>query len=206
MFPTINDIPATTKVIVFDLDGTLYNKHLLITRMPFYRPHEAFMMLAERRARKALKGVWKGNEEALYHAFFTQLAKGHCYSAAYAQRWFNEKYVPLIIRLLRKFYPVQPWVMPFINDCRSKGLSVILLTDYQGSNKKLEAIGLSADIFDWVVSAPELGGLKPAPELMYKVAERMQVTPQECMVIGDREDTDGDMARATGAAFFKVEY
>ena len=83
---------------------------------------------------------------------------------------------------------------------------MILLTDYQGSNKKLEAIGLSADIFDWVVSAPELGGLKPAPELMYKVVERMQVTPQECMVIGDREDTDGDMARATGAAFFKVEY
>ncbi len=206
MTPTIHDIPANTKVIVFDLDGTLYNKHLLITRMPFHRPHEAFMMLAERRTRKALKGLWKGSEEALYHAFFTHLAKGHCYSAAYAQRWFNEKYVPLIIRLLKKHYPVQPWVIPFINDCRHRGLQLVLLTDYQGSNQKLEAIGLSPNIFDWVVSAPELGGLKPAPQLMYKVANHMHVTPQECMVIGDREDTDGDMARATGAAFFKVEY
>ena len=206
MFPTINDIPANTKVIVFDLDGTLYNKHLLITRMPFHRPHEAFMMLAERRTRKALKGLWKGNEEALYDAFFTHLAQGHCYSAAYAKRWFNEKYVPLIIRLLSKHYPVQPWVTPFINECRNKGLKIILLTDYQGSNKKLEAIGLSPDIFDWVISAPELGGLKPAPQLMQKVADYMQVTPQECLVIGDREDTDGDMARATGASFFKVEY
>lgn len=206
MTPTIHDIPANTKVIVFDLDGTLYNKHLLITRMPFHRPHEAFMMLAERRTRKALKGLWKGSEEALYHAFFTHLAKGHCYSAAYAQRWFNEKYVPLIIRLLKKHYPVQPWVIPFINDCRHRGLQLVLLTDYQGSNQKLEAIGLSPNIFDWVVSAPELGGLKPAPQLMHKVADHMHVTPQECMVIGDREDTDGDMARATGAAFFKVEY
>lgn len=206
MTPTIHDIPANTKVIVFDLDGTLYNKHLLITRMPFHRPHEAFMMLAERRTRKALKGLWKGSEEALYHAFFTHLAKGHCYSAAYAQHWFNEKYVPLIIRLLKKHYPVQPWVIPFINDCRHRGLQLVLLTDYQGSNQKLEAIGLSPNIFDWVVSAPELGGLKPAPQLMHKVADHMHVTPQECMVIGDREDTDGDMARATGAAFFKVAY
>lgn len=206
MFPTIHDVPANTKLIIFDLDGTLYNKHLLITRMPFHRPHEAFMMLAERRTRKALKGLWKGSERALYDAFFTHLAKGHCYSAEYARKWFNNKYVPLIIRLLRKHYPVQPWVKPFISACKEKGISVMLLTDYQGSNDKLDAIGLSADYFDWVVSAPELGGLKPAPELMQKVTEHMQVNACDCLVIGDREDTDGAMARAAGAAFFKVEY
>jgi HAD superfamily hydrolase (TIGR01509 family) len=65
-------------------------------------------------------------------------------------------------------------------------------------------LGIDPAQFDWVVSAPELGGLKPAPELMQQVAGKMQVQPSECLVIGDRMDTDGEMAKAVGAAFYWI--
>ena len=81
----------------------------------------------------------------------------------------------------------------------------MVLSDYGHTHEKLEALGLDVELFDWVVSAPELGGLKPASQLMSKVAERMTVSPSECLVIGDREDTDGEMAKAVGAAFYLVK-
>ena len=41
---------------------------------------------------------------------------------------------------------------------------------------------------------------------MHHVAERMGVAVEDCLVIGDREDTDGEMARRCGAQFRKVKY
>ena len=72
------------------------------------------------------------------------------------------------------------------------------------AHEKLEALGIDATLFDWIVSAPELGGLKPAPELLIKVAERMGVGTAECLVVGDREDTDVQLAKSVGAHYFLV--
>ena len=81
---------------------------------------------------------------------------------------------------------------------------MVVLSDYGHATEKLEALGLSPTLFDWIVSAPELGGLKPAPQLMQIVTKQMGVTAEECLVIGDREDTDGEMARRAGAEFVQV--
>jgi FMN phosphatase YigB (HAD superfamily) len=50
-----------------------------------------------------------------------------------------------------------------------------------------------------------LGGLKPAPEVLKKVLEKMKVTAEQCLVIGDREDTDGALAQSIGAAFQLIQ-
>ena len=85
------------------------------------------------------------------------------------------------------------------------GVRVVVLSDYDMVEEKLEALGLSGSMFDWVAAAPALGGLKPAHQLMTVVAERMGVRPSQCLVLGDREDTDGALARATGAQFYLVK-
>ena len=71
--------------------------------------------------------------------------------------------------------------------------------------KKIQALGLDESLFDWVISAPELGGLKPAPELMARVAATMGVLPQQCLLVGDREDTDGELAKSVNAPFYLVK-
>ena len=75
------------------------------------------------------------------------------------------------------------------------------MSDYGHVAEKLHALGIDQTLFDWVISAPELGGLKPAPQLLLQVLEKMKVTPTQCLVIGDREDTDGQMAQSVGALF-----
>jgi HAD superfamily hydrolase (TIGR01549 family) len=114
--------------------------------------------------------------------------------------------MPQMVRLIGKHHHAGDWVMPFIQQCCSQGIKLVVLSDYGHAEDKLQALGLSPTLFDWVVSAPELGGLKPSPQLLHQVAQQMGVAVEKCLVIGDREDTDGAMARATGAQFQLIKY
>ena len=193
-----------TKLIVFDLDGTLYNKRGLSLRMVLHAPLDIRKMQAERATRASMKGIWLRDEKHFHDTYFQRLAaRMHC-SATAAEQWYNQRYMPLMVKMIGKYQPLNEWVLPFIHDCQHTGILLVLLSDYGFAKEKLQALGLSPTLFDWVISAPELGGLKPAPELMRIITERMGVAPQECLVIGDRDDTDGEMARRTNAPFRKV--
>ena len=193
-----------TKLIVFDLDGTLYNKRGLSLRMVLHAPLDIRKMQAERATRASMKGMWLRDEKHFHDTYFQRLAaRMHC-SATAAEQWYNQRYMPLMVKMIGKYQPLNEWVLPFIHDCQHTGILLVLLSDYGFAKEKLQALGLSPTLFDWVISAPELGGLKPAPELMRIITERMGVAPQECLVIGDRDDTDGEMARSTNAPFRKV--
>lgn len=77
-----------------------------------------------------------------------------------------------------------------------------LVSDYP-AERKLEALGARA-LFDVVVANGEAGGpkaLKPDPDGYLLAARRLGVEPQECLVIGDREDADGEAAKRAGMAF-----
>lgn len=193
-----------TKLIVFDLDGTLYNKRGLSLRMVLHALLDIRKMQAERATRASMKGIWLRDEKHFHDTFFQRMAACmHC-SATAAEQWYNQRYMPLMVKMIGKYQPLNEWVLPFIHDCQYTGIKLVLLSDYDFAKEKLQALGLSPTLFDWVISAPELGGLKPAPELMRIITERMGVAPQECLVIGDRDDTDGEMARRTDAQFRKV--
>ncbi|MBK8996909.1 MAG: HAD family hydrolase [Myxococcales bacterium] len=107
----------------------------------------------------------------------------------------------------------QKWIRRFkrqglldeIASFRASGGKTALVSDYPASAKlaALEATGL----FDAVVASGEVGGprrLKPHPDGYLEAARRLNVPPNECLVIGDREDADGAAARAAGMAFRKV--
>jgi FMN phosphatase YigB (HAD superfamily) len=88
---------------------------------------------------------------------------------------------------------------------RKSGGKTAVVSDYPASAKLL-ALG-AADLFDVVVANGEQGGpcrLKPSPEGYLLAAERLEVSPESCLVIGDRDDADGLAAHAAGMAFRKV--
>jgi phosphoglycolate phosphatase/putative hydrolase of the HAD superfamily len=118
--------------------------------------------------------------------------------------WCEKRYMPLMVSVIRKYYTSVEWLSSFAEECKNRDIRLVVLSDYGHTHEKLAALGIDKHLFDWVVSAPELGGLKPAAQLMSKVAEQMKITPNQCLVIGDREDTDGQLAQLTGARFFLV--
>ena len=194
-----------TKVVVFDLDGTLYNKNGMVMRMLLSALLEWRMMFVERRTRKKLRGVWMGDKDSFYDMYFREMSNGRLFSAEYARWWYNTRYMPLMVRVIKKYYQPVEWLEPFVSQCKTLGVRIVVLSDYGHTKEKIQALGLDDTMFDWVVSAPELGGLKPACQLLEKVAAKMGILPNQCLVIGDREDTDGELAKSVNTPFYLVE-
>lgn len=85
---------------------------------------------------------------------------------------------------------------------RASGLRTALVSDYP-AERKLAALR-ARDLFDEVVANgehPELRRLKPAPDGYLLAARRLGVSPEDCLVIGDRDDVDGAAARSAGMGF-----
>lgn len=85
---------------------------------------------------------------------------------------------------------------------REQGGKTALVSDYP-AREKLLALGAEA-LFDAVVANGEPdgpAGLKPSPEGFLIAAERLGVAPAACLVVGDRDDADGEAARRAGMAF-----
>lgn len=88
---------------------------------------------------------------------------------------------------------------------KRNGGSTALVSDYPAS-LKLAALGCGA-LFDAVVANGEAGGpprLKPDPAGYLAAAERLGVAPADCLVLGDREDADGEAARRAGMGFRRI--
>jgi len=85
---------------------------------------------------------------------------------------------------------------------RATGGKTALVSDYPATSK-LEALG-ARELFDVVVCCGEPGGpprLKPDPAGMLLAASKLGVPPEQCLVLGDRQDADGLAAERAGMAF-----
>lgn len=92
-----------------------------------------------------------------------------------------------------------------IRTFRAAGGQTALVTDYPAS-AKLNALG-AASLFDEILANGEddrIRTLKPSPETFLLAAKLLGVDPQRCLVLGDRDDADGEAARRAGMAFRKI--
>lgn len=206
MKSNLNDILSKTTIglVVFDLDGTLYEKKGLARRMFFSALKDWKLMLAERKTRKLLRGEWYENEDRFYEIYFKTMSAYCNLSAEESQSWYFDCYLPLMVATIQKYHMPVKWLAQLLKSLRAQGIKMVVLSDYEYASEKLNALGIDNSQFDWVISAPKLGGLKPAHQVLEKVLETMGYTPKQCLVIGDREDTDGQLAQSVGTAFYRV--
>ena len=57
------------KLVIFDLDDTLYDKRGLSLRMVLHAPLDIRNMQAERATRASMKGIWLGDEKHFYDTY-----------------------------------------------------------------------------------------------------------------------------------------
>ena len=231
--PPIDRLTPEIRAVVFDLDGTLYDKHCLPRYLVLRNLLALPLLAAERKTRKQLRGQYLGSESAFYDAFFAAMSKGHWFSESMARRWYFGYYMPSMVRVIAKHCRQNYGVGEWLSVCRERQITVAVYSDYGCVEEKLHALGLSGENFAYIVSAPELGGLKPAKECAEQVVAHLQavaqaqlqaeahtplqteahippstyseITPQNCLFIGDRTDTDEASARAICAQFALVQ-
>ena len=80
-----------------------------------------------------------------------------------------------------------PGVHSFIESCNARGLKMAVASsaDRIKIAINLREIGLSADIFDAVISGEDVEHKKPFPDIYLLAAERIGIKPEDCLVVED---------------------
>ena len=188
-------------LVVFDVDGTLYRQRPLRLRMArdvllhtlLKRDLNVIAVLAKyRRIRERL-----GDEQVtdFERALITQTAAATANSPdrvrCIVSEWVERR--PLRYLAACRY----PNLSRLFAGLRRSGKSIGILSDYP-AEAKLEALGLTAN---YVVFAGDesIGLLKPHPRGLESLIAAAGVQPRETVVIGDRVDRDGLVARRAGA-------
>jgi phosphoglycolate phosphatase/putative hydrolase of the HAD superfamily len=192
------------RLVVFDVDGTLYDQSKLRQRMMgallvecLRRPRQlrSLRTIAEfRRQRERLATTEEAGIRELQYRFP-------------ADRLGME--VEEVRRIIEDWMLERP--LAYLRDCRwprvgelfealrSAGVRVAVLSDYPASSK-LAALGLQADLEVSAVD-PEVDRLKPHPQGLLRTLEVAGVEPAAALMIGDRDDRDGEAARRAGVPY-----
>ncbi len=191
--PELQNIDA----VIFDLDGTLYNRRGFIPRLIVRLLPTLYFLIRERLTRRALAGRHYGTEREFRDAFF-------CKNARF-ERWYDEVEMPAMVHILQYHHHSESWARELITELRRRGIKICVYSDYDAPREKLRALGYSLTDFDLIVTATQMGGLKPAKQSIEGVVERLGVSANRCLIIGDRDKTDGASARAVGAKLLLIK-
>lgn len=205
----MNTIPwDKIKLVVFDVDGTLYNQEMLRRKMLFrllrhyvFRPwkfKEIFILYHFRKERELHAGTIGGGIETLQYEW-----------CASATRTF-----PSIVRAVTdKWLQVEP--LALLKQCRFKGVEVLFKALHQyniklavysdfPASQKLKALDLMVDLVA-CSTQPEIDALKPAPNGLEYLMQNFGVNANECLFIGDREDLDAVCASNAGVHMLLIQ-
>jgi putative hydrolase of the HAD superfamily len=195
--------PSPLRGVVFDLDGTLYDKQPLEWFMVRSMPLSLLRLLRYTRVRTGLAGVDLGSGPAIARETLGRLSHDPDHQKAWA-RWIAEVYEPAVIRGLREASTLQPGVQPLLATLRAAGVRLGLVSDYRGVPERLEALGLAPASFDFVLVTEDLGAMKPAPRMVELTLAGMGLPGSAMVMVGDRAFADQRFAEAAGMRFLGV--
>jgi FMN phosphatase YigB (HAD superfamily) len=203
--PEKNNSPAArireAGAFIFDLDGTLYDIGGLARHLVLARPADAFLVLAERKTRKALAGCDYGNAEAWEGEFFSRMSRIAKRPAAMLRAWYFDRYMPRFCDILKRRFRPRPGAAELLRALADAAFPFAVYSDYPLVAERLAALGLDAAR---VYGPGYFGAQKPAARPFLTIAGELGVPPERVLVIGDRAGTDGAGAAAAGMAYVQT--
>jgi len=190
------------RAIIFDLDGTLYpmtNRFKPLFAL-FSIPHPLrlprYMKLRDR-----FRGVSRENGTAIMAEINHEIES--TFGVKSGELWQERKFYPAFYKTLectRK----RPEINRLLAELKAKGYRLVVLSDFGKVPERLQALKIDSEPFEFLLSSEDLGGFKPNTFPFLKTLVHLNLPPESVLMVGDREETDGDGARAMGMPFLKV--
>jgi putative hydrolase of the HAD superfamily len=192
--------------VIFDVDGTLFDhlalrpaiaskliRHALTQRRGW---RDLYVVYVFRRLRNRLA---LAEADEIGRRDFEETAKAAGVSVndvkEIVARWLFQE--PLGIIAQHTF----PGIDVFVAALRERGIRTGVFSDYPAEDK-LKVLGVSVEVVR-DASQAEVARLKPNPAGFLRVAELLGASPSRSLIIGDRDDRDGEAARRGGFLFLK---
>jgi len=200
------------KGLIFDFDGTLFDNALIAFYLIAANPFDALRVWRERLVRRRFAGCDYTSAEEYHHAFFTALGKAGLCSPQKARDWYYNHYMPRMVRVLRKHYQPRPGVQQLLLHFGGKNSGkngnvprIAVYSDYPFLKERMEALGVIYGPGVLLYGPDSFGAQKPAARPFLKIAADFGVRPDEVLVVGDRNETDGIGAFNAGMRYFSLE-
>lgn len=173
------------KAIIVDLDGTLY----------YQKPVRLAMatVMASR--------FWRIKDFLIVKKYREMFEQGLTEEERMkllpdgADKIINEWMIQRPLKYVRKYRDKE--MIADLDGLIASGFTVIVCSDYP-VKEKLGAIGFEPH---HAYSATDLGCMKPDAEGLARVLRKLGIKPDDCLVIGDRYEKDGLLARNMNAGY-----
>jgi len=208
LFDRIPHNLTTFRLFIFDLDGTLYNQlklrrkillHLLLKLIFFQiRPVDLIIIKVFRETRERHKGFSSQNLDEEQYQWCAELVK---FPASYVRQIISKYMFSFPLKHMSKLR--YPGVSELFLKLNGANKSVVVFSDYP-ANEKMLALGLKADRY-FCSTDPEISQLKPSAKALQHICTEMNCNISETLLIGDRDDTDGESARLAGMAYLIID-
>lgn len=197
IFPQVD--LSGVKGVLLDIDNTLYT----------YQPcHTYALAVCEEKFRTKEPGITQGEFQALYQKARKRvntdlISQGASHSRLlYFQKLFENYYHKTCFELTVAYdalywdsffekMQLVPEAKAFFEDCKNKNVSICLITDLtaQIQYKKVLHLGIQ-DYIAYMVSSEEAGIEKPHPYMFKLALEKLNLSPNEVIMIGDNQKKD----------------
>jgi L-ribulose-5-phosphate 4-epimerase len=194
------------KAILFDLDDTLYN---------YTRAHKFAIKSAFRELQNHLKISYK-HFQKLYtisreeiHKELSGTASAHnriLYFQRLIEKTDNALKPDIVLRLYNAYWDTLldnmrlfPGVIEVLEYCKDHGIKTAIVSDLTTKIqlRKLQKLGIS-DYIDVLVTSEEAGSEKPHSIMFLLTLNKLKVTPEEAIMVGDNTVADIEGANFVG--------
>ena len=193
-----------TRAVLFDLDGTLYTMRALKIRLTVELWRDLGILRQLGPCRRQLRGQSFASGERYYEALFGELGRRSRRGEQAAGRWYRDRFIPCFIRQLSRHAVPRLGLSALLGRLRGQGTGLAVISDYGWVAERLRALGISPELFDLLLSTEELGALKPSPAAIQLVRQRWGLKREDVLLVGDRQDRDGESAKAAGVEYLQV--
>ena len=193
--------------VFFDLDDTLYDY------MPCHKSAlSACFDMFSRRYRNISKRSFIENFDIARNEIKKELkgtASSHnriLYFQRMIERMFNTFDSRIIISLYKTYWDtffknmkLRKDAVPTLKELKRRGKKIAIVTDMTTYIQiiKIKKLGLDRFI-DYVVTSEEVGNDKPNPEMFLLAANRVKVSPERILMVGDNPENDVEGANIVG--------
>lgn len=196
------------RLFIFDLDGTLYDQKplrlkitstLILRLITFRTGCTDLKIISEFRRQRELH---KGFHSPTLITDQYEWCAGDLKVSSEKIRKVVEYYMFLFpLKFLKRY--MYPGAIDLINWLRKEKYLVAVYSDFPVDDK-LEAMGIRADFTLYSAHKP-VCCMKPTKTGLQHICRQLNISPENAIYIGDREDTDGESARMAGIKFLLID-